>query len=334
MKVKQYKEKLNKKLNENISDEINNDESSSLPDETQEITNDSVSDITPIENSAPKTSGNILIINGCEHDSPVYKKTEEFKKKMGCECKEIHLYQLNIQTPKKQEPKDGMMQVYDEIEKADAIIIACQAVKGKLSDILENTLDRIKNYYKKGELKNKVFGSIIIGNEDKIKTDLVLTALNDLGMVVCADCLFFSNDKSSSNISSLVDSISSLANATASIRNSVQSTDNIIEDDKLVPSNNIKGFGDYIDTKDEESDEDELFDDEESNEDEDEFLNDLKKNSNLNDTNEIESDETPVEEEEDKLIDNQDGTITQITKGEKIKESLSFDIIPFDVFFK
>src|SRR6478735_8127576 len=126
-KVKHYKEKLKKeKLNENISDEINNDESSSLSDETQVNSDEPVSDIAPIETSIPKTTGNILIINGCEHDSPVYKKTEEFKKKMGCECKEIHLYQLNLQTPKKQEPKDGMMQVYDEIEKADAIIIACQ----------------------------------------------------------------------------------------------------------------------------------------------------------------------------------------------------------------
>lgn len=268
--------------------------------------------ITPIE----KTGGcNIVIINGCEPDSEIDKKTAEFKTKCAGECKEIYLYQLNIQTAKKQEPKDGMMQVYEALEFADAIVFACQIVKGKLSESLEIAISRIKNFYKKEELKNKVFGAIIIGNDEKIKNDLILTALNDFHMVVSGDTLSFSNDKGAVNLTKMIDSITKLASATALIDDEVESKDD----------SDIESFDKF--TKSEEK--------EEKNEEDDDYVNKLKGMTDLSLEDEEEKEEEKEEkeetsEEEERLIDNENGTITQIHKGEKVTENV---ILPFDKFF-
>lgn len=343
MKIKDFKKFLKENfedLNNNIEDSSNTENIDNVTDDSenieQEEDNSEESDITPqpviqtpIINKTDNCC-NILIINGCEADSPVYKKTEEFKKKCGTSCKEIHLYQLNIQNTKKNEVKDGMVQVYEAIDNADAIIFACNSNKGKLSDILETAISRIKNYYKKGELKNKIFGSIVIGNEEKVKNDLILTALNDLGMVVCADCLCFCNDKSTSNIAKMVDSITSLINATSSMRT--------VYDDNAT---DFKSFDDFekedqkeeiTDVPHETSDIEEVsdFSDLESI---DEPVEDSIEDQESIDQEENVSD-SELEEEEEKLIDNGDGTITQIHKGEKIKESITLTYLPFDSFIK
>lgn len=281
---------------------------------------------TPIKNEAIETiaSGSkIVIINGCEPDSDINKKTEEFKSKFDGETKEIYLYQLNIQSAKKQEPKDGMMQVYEAIENADAIILACQINKGKLSESLEIAISRIKNFYKKEELKNKIFGAIIIGSDDKVKNDLILTALNDFHMVICGDCLFFSNDKSSSNMTKMIDSITSLSKATALINKGDDIEDVIVDD--------IKPYDEFsdLDTEKEEDTE------------EDNYVDSLKDDLSIDDDNEPEEEKEEdledSEEEEERLIDNENGTITQIHKGEKVTENKEveeeIEILTFDKFF-
>jgi len=277
---------------------------------------------------APKSSEGgckIVIINGCEPDSEIDKKTEEFKSKCGCECKEIYLYQLNIQGVKKQEPKDGMTQVYEAIEQADAIILACQVNKNKLSESLETAISRIKNFYKKEELKNKIFGAIVIGNEEKIKNDLILTALNDFHMVISSDCLCFSNDKS--DMKKMISSITTLAYATSLINKSGEITDKEQLED---PEENSFEDDDYIDSLKDDSDI--SIDDEELNDEhlDDEHLDDEHLDGEI--TEEETTDDKSTEEEEERLIDNQDGTITQIHKGVKTTES--FEILPFDKFIK
>lgn len=272
------------------------------------------------KNESITSSGcKIVIINGCDPDSEIDKKTEEFKSKCGVECKEIHLYQLNIQTPKKQEPKDGMQQVYDAIECADAIILAFQVNKGKLCDSLEIAISRIKNYYKKEELKNKIFGAIVIGNEEKVKNDLILTALNDLHMIVCADCLCFC-DKSS-DMKKMIDSITTLSNVTAMI--------NTMPEEMEKEEDNFKTFDEFSDEAQEPDDKG--LPEEEG----DDFVDSLKHMSNF--TDEDNDAEEEVAEEEDRIIDNENGTITQIQDGEKVtenKERFDFEIKPFDKFFE
>ncbi len=314
--------------------EESNDETESTD---SKLSDDTIIDDVPFtepvaKNESLETSVNtngckIVIINGCEPDSEIDKKTEEFKSKSGSECKEIYLYQLNIQTAKKQEPKDGMMQVYDAIENADAIILACQVNKGKLSESLEIAISRIKNYYKKEELKNKIFGAIIIGNDEKVKNDLILTALNDFHMVICADSLCFSNDKGATNLTKMIDSITTLASATALINK-----EEVDLPDETTDNEEIKSYDEF-------SDKDQIEDPTENGledaEIEDEYMSDLKDSSDISIDG---SDSEETSEEEERLIDNEDGTITQIHKGEKVTENKDimddFTILPFDKFIK
>jgi multimeric flavodoxin WrbA len=316
---------------------------SELADYTDYTAFDAPKDVAKNESlDIPSTGCKIVIINGSEPDSEIDKKTEEFKTKCGGDCKEIHLYQLNIQSPKKQEPKDGMAQVYEAIEGADAIIFACQVNKGKLSESLETAIARIKGFYKKEELKNKIFGAIVVGNEEKVKNDLILTALNDLHMVVCADCLCFANDKSSSNLTKMIDSITTLANATALIKK----TDDIAPVAPIsTPSeDDIKSYGEFADVEQTEDPEENGLPMEEpilnedpieasAEEENDDYVEGLKDMSDFAIGDEPEE---VAGEEEERLIDNQDGTITQIHNGEKVTESIETEqeILTFDKFFK
>lgn len=306
-----------------------------------------------INNESNISSGTkIVIINGCEPDSEIDKKTEEFKSKCGADCKEIFLYQLNIQSPKKHEPKDGMQQIYNELENAHAVVFACTSNKSKLSDNMETAIARIKNFYKKEELKNKIFGAIIIGNEDRVKNDLILTALNDFHMVVCADCLCFCNDKSTSNLSKMMDSITTLSNATALIKSKIDGNiiDNEGGDDDININNiedEIKPFDEFIDTEQTEDPKevglpDDMNMEKESESESDDYVDSLKNDFDLSVDADDETEEDKLEddaiEDEERLIDNQDGTITQIHKGEKVTENKKiaedFNIIPFDKFIK
>ncbi len=263
----------------------------------------------------------IAIINGCEVDSEVSKKIGALKDKCGDSCHEIHLYQLNIQTPRKNEPKDGMMQIYDHIEGADAIIIACQATKGKLSEMMETAISRIKAHYQKDELKNKVFGALIIGNDPKIKHEIVSIALNDLGMVICPDCMCFCGDKEKFDPTKMMASISSLASATASLRcgESCEKEEPAKED--------IKSFDDYKGGDDEAEETDDYVDELKKDADFTEEEEDVESNDGTDNDSDV-----TTEEEENRVIDNQNGTITIIDKEGEITET--FDIVSFEDFIK
>jgi multimeric flavodoxin WrbA len=329
---------------DNIGEDEDEDEDE---DQTSEVDNYS-GDILPKNESMEATPTQFVIINGCEADSEIDKKTEEFKNKIGVDkCKEIFLYQLNIQTPKKQETKDGMMQVYSALENASAVIFACHVNKNKLSDSMENAIARIKNFYKKDELKNKVFGAIILGTSDeKIKNNLILSALNDFKMIVSGDCFFFANDKIKPNMAKLVDCIKTLSDATCIINSGCYDEDK--EDDTI---SDIKPFGEYIDEEQLEEPTENSFEDEIENELEDELedeseneMGDEDESENEDDSEniytpfgdgsdvDIESEEDESEEEEEQIFDNEDGSITQIHKGKKVVESIK--ILNFEDYFK
>lgn len=305
-------------------------------------------DIDTNSDSIGNSPISILVINGCEHGSDVEKKIEEFQNKIAdcCSIIEIPLYQLNIQNTKK-DVKDGMVQIYNALEKANALIIACEVNKGKMSDQLETAISRIKNYYTKNELKNKIFGSIILGNDEKVKNDMVLTAINDLSMIVSADCFFSAGKDSNSNIKTFSETIKSLSNLmipVSDIENEGTDieTDIEISDSGLEEIENeneteienelnndadvdvdtdidIKNFDEFTENSDSESDSDSDSEDKDI---------EFKSFDEFNETENDEDAETEtIEEDEERLIDNQDGTITQITKNDTIKEStiLSFE---------
>jgi multimeric flavodoxin WrbA len=249
------------------------------------------------------TKGSVVIINGCEADSEIDKKTSDFISKYG-ECKEIFLYQLNIQSPKKQEPKDGMLQVYSAIETADAVIFACQIIKNKLSDSMEIAIERIKNFYKKEELKNKVFGAIILGaSDEKIKNELILTALNDFHMILSGDCLFFANDKSKSNMAKMVDTVKTLTDATAIINSGNY------DETETEETSEIKPFDEFIDSEQTEDPDEQSFGGDDLGGEEDFESGDDETETDLED------------EEEDSYSDE---------SGDELSESL----LSFDKFFK
>lgn len=266
----------------------------------------------PINNEEPLSIGStqtskILIINGCEPDSSLDKKTNDLKENLGSECEEIHLYQLNIQPPKKQESKDGMYMVYKHVEEASAIIFACELIKGRMSDVMETAISRLKAHYTKKELANKIFGAIIIGSEDKIKNTLVLTALNDFGMIVAGDCLSFSDNKSAFNVKKMSSCLTNLCASTQNLRTE-EETD-------------IKSFDKFEAPIDNES---------ETESSDEDFMDSMK------------SDFTPFEEEEECVSDSdeKDNDVndeTSVDSEEDKKEddiTESFKVIPFDEFIK
>lgn len=157
------------------------------------------------------------------------------KDKIGGESKEIQLFQLNIQPATEgEEPMDGMVQVYDAIADVDAIIVCSDLKKGQVSSVLQATMERLSNHFKHKELRNKVFGSVITGEEDahqNVKSSL-LNFANNMGMIVGGDCNVFcclsegetlgscSHDYEAETSTTAV-CIKELCYATASIRSSV-----------------------------------------------------------------------------------------------------------------
>ena len=318
----------------------------------------------------------IVIINGCEPESTTDTKTDELKEKLDCDCDEIYLYQLNIQSVKKTEPRDGMEMIYSKIEEADAVIFACESKKGALSEELKNVIDRLKAHYVESELRNKVFGTIIIGKEDnKIKDDMILCAINDLGMIVGGDCVYVGTGESA-DLTTMALCIANLCDATISIRGSVSATDNVDNDNVEAE---IDNYGEFVDREqsedptdlalgddlpeegteendsfvdalkgnledafggDDEDDSEEKEDEDDEDEDEDSTDDSEEDSEEESDEDEDEDEDDSTEEEEERVIDNLDGTITHIHNGHHdtnkpkgaVKESL--DIKNFSDFFK
>lgn len=188
--------------------------------------------------------------------------TTVLKEKLcGDNCKEVQLFQLNIQPASEgEEPMDGMVQVYEAIEEADAIIVCSDLKKGQISSVLQTTLERLSNHYKSKELRNKIFGSVINGQEDahqNVKSAL-LNFANNMGMIVGGDCNVFCGEElgdietETSNASVC---IKELCCATASIRGSVVEHPTPSVDYKPTAISTILNFDDFEDKGDEISDE-------------------------------------------------------------------------------
>jgi multimeric flavodoxin WrbA len=263
----------------------------------------------------------IVIINGCEPETEVDAKTTELKEKLNCDCEVIYLYQLNIQSPKKQEPRDGMEMIYGKIEEADAVIFACTSKKGSLTEELKNVIERLKAHYTESELRNKVFGTIIIGKEDdKLKDELILTAINDLGMVVGGDCVYVGTGESA-DLTTMALCVFNLCNATIGIRGSVN-----VENDNVQAE--IDTYGEFVDREQSEDPTDlSLPNDlpEEGTEENDAFVDELKGNIDDAFNSEIEDEEEDVKDmdgdgdvdDSDKYLDKKDKAIKKAMSTEE-----------------
>jgi multimeric flavodoxin WrbA len=193
---------------------------------------------------------NILIINDCVNDSECYKKLEIFKNGITCNIDEIKLYQLNISpVSKKDEPIDGMEMIYDKIETASAIIIACDTDKKKLPSNVYNVIKRISNHYE--NLNNKVFGTIITGANDETINDLKLIVLK-LGMVISGTCLCFSDD---CDVTIAADCVSKLSEISASVNEPTIKKEEENYDDEF--NIGVKDFDTITDEENENEEEDE-----------------------------------------------------------------------------
>jgi hypothetical protein len=215
----------------------------------------------------------VIILNGCEPESEISKKLEIFKKNYEGEIKEIFLYQLNI---KPVEQRDGMDVLYAELEDTHAILVACET---EISKTMEATISRLKSHYVNGELENKIFGAILIG-EDLIEKELVSTAF-EMGMITSANCFSTISDTSAfetaeleiKNVADSIYHLSSMVSDSTETNHGLEQAgltdeigDNIQEEDPMET-----GLGDSeqetFDT-DENTEEEEIEDGE--NEDEDE----------------------------------------------------------------
>lgn len=224
------------------------------------------------------------------------------------ECKEVQLFQLNIQPASEgDEPMDGMVQVYDVVKDADAIIVCSDLKKGQISSVLQTTLERLSNHFKSKELRNKVFGSVITGDEDShqsIKSSL-LNFANNMGMIVGGDCNVFccisegetlgdcGHDFEADTTCSAT-CIKELCYATSSIRSTVE-TATVVPSIDIKPTaiSTILNFDNFENKEETEVNSDDLGYDDDGEEEEDDT--------------EVKIDETPTEDSKLNNFDEFDG---------------------------
>lgn len=235
----------------------------------------------------------ILIINSSEENDELDSTTERMKESLGCDCDEIHLYQLNIKDSKSEkEPKDGMEFIYNKLNECDGLVFAFDSI----NDNLKIVLKRLKKYYKEGELKNKILGVATDKNIDV--TDIILSAM-ELGMILCGDCFCDIKDTTSTETTSCAKAMKILCDSTKSLRNESKEGDEIKDFDSYENSD-----GDYVE---------DVYDEESGSDD----LSDLKKEVTDELAIPFEEDDLKTEEEEERLIDNLDGSITHIHGDDK-----------------
>ncbi len=136
-----------------------------------------------------------------------------------CEAEYIKLYQLNIQPvsdASAPEPADGMSFIYDKMGDAAVVVVISPVMDGDVSSLTQTVMKRISSHYKNMELKNKVFASLLVGDQNSqqlVKADLANQA-NNLGFIVGAGTTIFDV----SQIQALVQSVKEIKAATDSIR--------------------------------------------------------------------------------------------------------------------
>jgi len=122
---------------------------------------------------SPRKDGNTSLIvkkalegAGCESK---YLSVAELKINPcdGCQkCKELGMCRI----------RDDMQQIYDEIQKADVIILGSPNYFGNVSSHLKNVMDRTLPFYFQGTLKLKVGGAVGVSKWDG--GEMVLQAMN------------------------------------------------------------------------------------------------------------------------------------------------------------
>lgn len=136
-----------------------------------------------------------------------------------CEAEYIKLYQLNIQPvsdASAPEPADGMSFIYDKMGDAAVVVVISPVLDGDVSSLTQTVMKRISSHYKNMELKNKIFASLLVGDQNSqqlVKADLANQA-NNLGFIVGAGTTIFDV----SQIQALVASIKEIKAATDGIR--------------------------------------------------------------------------------------------------------------------
>lgn len=181
----------------------------------------------------PQTTSKAVILYGAVdtmngQESALSQAIGQIEQALDCctaEC--LKLYQLNIQPVSSDvnspEPADGMAFVYDKLKDADVLIIASPIQDGDVSSLIQTVMKRIANHYKAMELKNKIFASILMGDQNTsqqlVKADLNNQASN-LGFIIAPNTTIFD----ASQIAELVAAIKMIKDATSSIRTVVQDT--------------------------------------------------------------------------------------------------------------
>lgn len=177
-----------------------------------------------VESAAKKTVYLYAGVNNINQPDPSFDAVENAKNSMqGCECEVIKLFQLNIQPVAVEEPEDGMQLIYDQIADADVIVLASPISGGAVSSLANNAIDRIGNHYGPNGLKNKIFGSILVGEDDsfhQVKASLASKAIN-LGMIVAPEGNIHVGGAEGADFAGFAASIASLRDATDGIRTDV-----------------------------------------------------------------------------------------------------------------
>jgi multimeric flavodoxin WrbA len=259
-------------------------------------------------NSTPpvQSSCKILVINGSEDDEKVDSTTSSMKETMGCDCDEIHLYQLNIKDSNaEKEPKDGMEFIYNKLDECDGLVLACDS----MTDSMKSVLKRLKKHYTEGELKNKILG--VVANKESDVTELILTGM-ELGMILCGDCFCDIKDTTSTESVSCATAMLNLCNATVGLRGSITKSEEELKDYDSYENSDMVDYQ-YAEDENETDELDDIKDDVEVDE-----LADLKKEVSDELAIPFEEEEADkTEEEEERLIDNLDGSITHIHGDDK-----------------
>lgn len=304
--VKDFKKMVNEELDTNMNIKE--------PTVNAEDTTDMVDSIID-ENDTyiqEKNCGNILILNGCTESDSV----EKFKQALTCDADEVKLYQLNIQAPSRNEIKDGMEMISSKIEQASAIVIACDVDKKKLPSNISNVLKRLSSMYE--TLEDKVFGTLITGATEDIKTELKMFAL-DMGMIISGGCLKLTDEDSVEKVATCISKLSAISYSIGSEPKLKDET----EKDIFEPSiTGVEEFGYDEDIDSELESENDEYETESENYGEEAFIN--------SDEEETDDEDEDVDNEEvSESFDTIDRPVLGRTKyADSVEEE---DVIPYDI---
>ena len=250
---------------EDESDEDTSDENDTLEDipEDEDSTDDLPAEMPEepelgmehdvVESAGSKVVylyGEIMDVNNTSE--PTYNAIEEIMSMTeGSESEIIKLYQLNIQPVSEVEISDGMELVYEKIQDADVIIVASSIKENNVNSLINLVMDRLSQHYQSLELKNKIFGCILSGDEGAYQSvkSILINKANNIGMLIPpASSLLIGGE--GTDYQKFVDSINSIKNATEELRQEV-SEPTEFEETGDVGEDGIVSFDEFSSNEDE-----------------------------------------------------------------------------------